>query len=175
MITHGDGMESEEISERARGRLIVSTPPCVSFFDSKHMQERLLYHAGQWVGTPFVAHAGVRGAGVDCVNLVAQIYIACEFLNEFRPPAYAMDGGKHNERSQLIRWIEDSHKFARVQTPAPGDTLCFLWRGQSEHHAGLMLHGDDFMHVMERRKVQVSSLTDRTYQRTLTAIYRPLV
>lgn len=145
------------------------------YFDDAHQQERLLYHAGKWIGTPFVAHAGVLGCGVDCVNLVAQVYVSCGFLKEFRPPAYSMDGGKHNPKSQLVEWIEHSGKFAKVDHPQSGDTLCFLWRGQSEHHAGLMLHGDQFMHVIQNRKVMVGSLKDRTYSQMLKAIYRPLL
>jgi cell wall-associated NlpC family hydrolase len=150
------------------------------YFDDLHQQERLLYHAAQWLGTPFVPHARIRGAGVDCVNLVAQIYLACGFLKDFRQPDYTVQEGKHLEHSKLVAWLESSGHFMRLSILDPklstaGDALCFRFRQRVAHHVGLKLYDDKFIHVLEHRRVQVGSLNDRTYGSSLTAIYRPLL
>jgi cell wall-associated NlpC family hydrolase len=154
------------------------------FFDSPQMREQLCQHAGQWIGTPFAPHQRVHRAGVDCVNLVASIYCQCGFLNEFNPPDYSMDGGRHNEQSQLLAWLDAHRQFMRVEPldgkltcsmALPGDVLCFKFRSQSEHHVGLKLLGPFFVHVIARRRVEMCTLQDHTYARCLAAIYRPLL
>lgn len=147
------------------------------FFTSAVSQEILRFHAAEWLGTPFVAHAMVRGVGADCVHLVAAIYLASGFLVEFTPPAYALDSGMHREQSQLVGWLETHPRFLRVDPnvdrPMAGDTLCFNM-GLSEHHAGLMLTGGEFIHTLPRRMAIVSSLTERFYSRRITAMFRPM-
>lgn len=165
------GMESEENSERVSGHLIET--PC-GYFDSSGMQQMLVEKSLLWLNTPFVAHGGVMGGGVDCVNLVARIYISCGFMKQFKPPAYVMDGGKHSTTSQVRQWIEDSGIFFQVDKPQTGDVICFNWRGLSEHHVGLMLYRTQFLHVLEKRTVQIADIKDRTYSKTMGAIYRPM-
>lgn len=146
-----------------------------AYFDNELLQQRLLYHAAQWIGTPFIPHAAIEKAGVDCVNLVAQIYIACGFLKKFNPPKYTLQEGKHARKSKVVEWIEQSGSFEKVEWPAIGDALCFQFRQAVEHHVGLKLDRDKFLHVMERRKVEIASLNDFAYRRTLRSIYRPII
>ena len=56
-----------------------------------------------------------------------------------------------------------------------GDALCFRFRQRVPHHVGLKVYDDKFIHVLEHRRVQIGSLHDHTYARSLTAIYRPLL
>jgi cell wall-associated NlpC family hydrolase len=154
------------------------------YFDCARMRERLCHHAGQWIGTPFAPHQRIMGAGVDCVNLVAGIYLQCDCLKSFAPPAYALDGGKHNNRSQLLEWLDAHPRFIRVAAesrtrtsrllPQPGDVLCFKFRSQTEHHVGLKLLGPFFIHALAGRRVELCTLQDHTYARCLAAVYRPI-
>jgi cell wall-associated NlpC family hydrolase len=149
------------------------------FFESVERVQRLRSFAALWVGTPFVSHASVRGAGVDCVNLAAAIYLECGALKPFTMPPYSIDGGQHNQFSQVIGWLgEQSELFAHVPLNKdfrvqPGDLLCFRF-ARSEHHTGIVLEGLKFIHAPNRRKVEIASLTDPVYQRCLRAVYRPL-
>ena len=145
------------------------------YFDSDERRLSLRFHAAEWLGTPFAPHAMVRRAGTDCVHLVAAIYIATDFLTEFAPPAYALDSGAHAKKSQLTAWLDAHPAFLKLDarsTPQPGDTLCFNM-GLSEHHVGLMLDGSQFIHVLPRRFVLLSSLTEAYYARRIASIYRP--
>jgi cell wall-associated NlpC family hydrolase len=147
------------------------------FYGSAERQAALKIAASMWVGTPFVAHANICGAGVDCVNLCAQIYMATGFLKEFNPPKYVMDGGHHNVESQLEKWIVDSGRFVRLDADGPdrylpGDLHTFKI-GRSAHHAGLVVDGPHFLHCLFDRKVTLSTLVDRTFNRIHVATYRP--
>jgi hypothetical protein len=45
-----------------------------AFFDSVEQRDNLVCIARSWLGTPFHPHAAIRGVGVDCVHLLAEIY-----------------------------------------------------------------------------------------------------
>lgn len=147
------------------------------FFDSETKLAMVRCHAEKWINTPFVPHGRICGAGADCVNICAAVYIESGFISEFNPPAYSMDGGKHNEESQLVRWIEDSRKFEKLKFEAElqsGDLLCFKTFAKSAHHVGLVLKAPEFIHCLYGHKAMVSSLKDRTFKRMFFAAYRPI-
>ena len=154
------------------------------FFSEESRRNKLCLEAARWIGTPFVAHGAIRGAGVDCVNLVGQILIACGHATDFAMPHYAMDGGKHNRTSQLLDYLDARHDFVRVSSATgviappqvdwtqPGDVLCFTI-GRSSHHVGMLVRGKTFVHALFGRTVSFGSLSDGVFKRSLTAIYRP--
>jgi len=172
------------------------------YFDTEERIASLLYHAAKWHGTPFHRNAGLLGVGVDCVHLAGLILRYAGALPEFRLPArYSMDGGHHQGESAIVAWLDSNRHFARVpETPdihgrgcvecggavgmipdthavMPGDVLVFnVTRrgGGVEWHCGLMLHPPEFIHVLEGRTVEYSSLDDSTYNKRLRAIYRPV-
>jgi cell wall-associated NlpC family hydrolase len=143
--------------------------------------EMLRLAAESWIGTPFVLHAAIRGAGVDCVNLCAELLKSSSFpVDKSGWPRYAIDGGKHNQESQLLTWLNRQSLFQRIGADVydaahalPGDVLCFRL-GRSEHHAGLLVAGTKFIHCLERRAVMFATLADATFKRRLTVVYRPL-
>lgn len=150
------------------------------FFSEAGRLARLETEAGRWIGTPFSPHAAVCGAGVDCVNLAARLLVACGHSASYDFPRYAMDGGKHNRTSQLTDYLDSRSDFMNVSalpefglSPVPGDVLCFKL-GRSSHHCGLMLGGNKFIHALYGRKVAIANLSDRTFARSLFAIYRPI-
>lgn len=158
-----------------------------AFFASPHHRSKLCLESAKWIGTPFAPHAAIRGAGVDCVNLVGQLLIACGHATNFELPKYVMDGGKHNATSQLTDYLDSHPEFARINPDSaapqlavnkitlaePGDVLCFIL-GRSSHHCGQLIHGKTFVHALYGRKVAFASLADKTFARALAAIYRPL-
>ncbi len=148
------------------------------YFDTPALQRRLAGVAASWLGTPFADHANVKGAGVDCVHLAGSIYIESGALKKFDPPPYAMDGGYHQKSSKVTQWVEQSGRFAKLplvagQAMQPGDLLCFRI-GAVEHHVGVFLANQNFIAAHRRYGVIISPISDSTYWRMLSALYRPL-
>jgi hypothetical protein len=85
---------------------------------------QIVQHAAQvarrWLGTPFIPHACIQGAGVDCVQLVAAVYWETGAIDDPRFPDYTMDGGEHRISSQVLEWLEAHRQFERV---TPGDPV----------------------------------------------------
>lgn len=147
-----------------------------SYFADPQRLAHLRRLARGWLGTPFVPHARIQGAGVDCVNLCAALYLSAGFFTTFDPGQYAMDGGKHNLASQLTHWLDASGRFALLPpaaAPLPGDLLCFKL-GRSAHHCGLVLDGPHFIHSLYGRRVAMATLADGTFAKMLHAVYRPV-
>jgi cell wall-associated NlpC family hydrolase len=154
------------------------------FFRDFKRAESLRAESESWLGTPFVEHAAIKGAGVDCVNLCAEVLRRSGVLVPANRtwPSYSMDGGNHSARSKLRAWLEGQPMFELVWEPdrgpyalcaLPGDVLVFHLR-QSAHHAGLFIGGTKFIHSMFKRSVEMPTLADGSYGRRLEAAFRPM-
>lgn len=134
--------------------------------------------AASWIGTPFDAHGSMRGVGVDCVHLVAEIYIRLGVIESFNPPEYTMDGGNHAASSPIESYLAAMGGFTRLPTTTPthellpGD-LITLRVGRLPWHCGLLIRNLRFIHSIKPRGVMESTLADPTYWSKLTGIYRP--
>jgi cell wall-associated NlpC family hydrolase len=149
------------------------------YFDTPEKIATLDAEARSWAGTPFVGHAMVKGAGVDCVHLVAGIYITAGVLTEFDPGRYSLDEGSHLAVSKVLAWLRGQPQFVPVgKFPfaeadlQPGDAVCFRM-ARTEHHVGLVLTGDDIIHALPGRVVTVSNLRESFYRSHITAVFRP--
>ena len=147
-----------------------------AFFNTPWHQARLIETARRWLGTPFVPHACIPGAGVDCVQLVAAIYWETGAIDDRQFPEYTMDGGEHRNSSQVLEWFEASRRFQRLAPDTDirtGDAICFRL-GRVPHHVGLVLQPPLFIHAMRNYGVIESRLDDPTFAKRLVAVYRPV-
>jgi len=146
---------------------------------TKANQPALLQEVASWIGTPFHDHAGIKGAGVDCVHLALRIYQATGFLPEGLVfPDYTLDGGHHQTESKVIAFVEGLGRFAAQSVkPAtadwcPGDLLGFTI-GKVVHHVGVAVDNLRFVHVLQSNRVAFSSVLDSTWIKRLACKYRP--
>ena len=153
------------------------------FFSTPERLALLEREATSWIGTPFVPHACIKGAGADCVNPPGKTLVVCGHLKDFTLPRYSMDGGKHNAESQLNKYLDGHTQFACVWrrgeprvTASPGDifTLKSAVGNRSAHHAGLVYKPGQVIHCLFQRKIVSWSIADPVLQRLLDAIYRPI-
>jgi cell wall-associated NlpC family hydrolase len=146
------------------------TPP----FATPERQQALLRIARSWIGTPFHPHGRIRGVGVDCVHLLAEIYREAGHLPDYTFPDYAMGSGEHLKASQVQAWLDTSPRFAHVEgNPQAGDVACFRL-GRVAHHVGLVTDRETFIHALRTAGVIESMLEDPTYAKRLVALYRPV-
>lgn len=141
----------------------------------------LLAIAHSWLGTPFVPHACIRRAGVDCVHLCAAIYIELGVIERFDPPRYTLDGGKHAPASLVMAWLAAHPEFekldnSKLDTLRAGDLLSFAFARNQTWHVGIFLGGVNrsFLHAIHGSGVVESSLTEPFWAHKLTAVFRPM-
>ena len=148
----------------------------MSFYASADRQRHLDQVARSWLGTPFHSHAAIRGVGVDCVHLLAEIYRESGLLAGYELPRYTMGGGDHADTSLVISWLE-AHPLRRIDLTtdalAARDLVTFRL-GRVAHHVGLMLGEKTFLHAIRDCGVLESRIDEKIYARRLLQAYRPV-
>lgn len=147
------------------------------------LRARIARIAREWIGTPFVSHARIKGAGVDCVNLPAAILIEAGVIEFVITGPYTIDAGRNAAVSLLARWLREDGRFEEWSVEDPpgalspiqeGDLLAFRIGSGVAHHLGLATSpGGNFVHCLRGHGVIESTLQDPTYRNRLTHHFRP--
>jgi cell wall-associated NlpC family hydrolase len=173
------------------------------FFHSPDRLADLSAAAESWLRTPFHPRARIKGAGVDCVQLAAAIYLELGAIPDVPFPHYTMDGGTHLTESLVISYVEGLGCFQRIEPrwgkppssqvkqckscgpaagPLPrftvgeffaGDFLGFQI-GKVVHHCGVFLGGSRFIHTFKPYAVHYGNLLDPTWLKRLVTVHRPI-
>jgi cell wall-associated NlpC family hydrolase len=108
------------------------------------IRERVIAEARTWIRTPWHHRARVKGAGVDCVMLLAEVYEAVGVIPHVEPEAYPIDIMLHRDGEPVLRWME---KLANeIESPEPGDVVVYKF-GRSYSHAGIYVGDDRVIHA----------------------------
>lgn len=91
--------------------------------------------AMRWLGTPFHHQQRVRGAGVDCVNLLAAVYHAAGVVEELRFDYYPPDWHLHRDEPKFLAGLERYADRIPVIEALPGDIAMFRYGRHSAHGA----------------------------------------
>ena len=148
------------------------------FYASPEAVLRLQFHAGEWLGTPFMPNAAVKGAGVSCQQLVGAIYRETHFLPPtFVIPEGPMNWGHAHTESLIAAFLAAQPNFLPVPAPSlqPGDLLGFRLGG-CIHHCGLVVsHEGKFIHCLRGQGTLLSSVRDASYRSRLGQVWRPII
>ena len=148
-----------------------------NYFENAEAVARLQFHALEWLGTPFMPNAAVKGRGVSCQKLVSAIYIETGFFPAgFTAPEGPMDWGNAQKESLIARWVA-AHPdlFAPATAARPGDLLG-LKIGGCIHHCGIVVDtGGQFIHCLRGPGAILSHINDATYLQRIEKIWRPVM
>jgi NlpC/P60 family putative phage cell wall peptidase len=98
-----------------------------------------------WVGTPFHDHAGVKGAGCDCLHLVWRVAQECGKAPAGDPPAYKPQWFQHRGEPLFLKGLIEygAHK---VEAALPGDFAMYNF-GRHAAHAAIIIDGNSMVHA----------------------------
>jgi cell wall-associated NlpC family hydrolase len=112
-----------------------------------------------WEGTPFHHQARVKGAGVDCGQLLLAAYQGAGLIPaDYEPPPYAFQWHLHQTEEQFLHIIEELGGH-RVDRPGPGDVA--IWQmGKTYSHGAIVIAWPHIIHaaVIFRKVVQDDAL-----------------
>ena len=107
-------------------------------------REAVIAEAGSWIGTPFHHAARVKGAGVDCLMLLAEVYERAGIVNRIDPPFYVPDWHLHRDAE---RYMQGLLGYARqIETPLPGDIALFRF-GRTFSHGAIVTEWPSLIHA----------------------------
>lgn len=106
--------------------------------------------AQTWQGTPFHHLARVKGAGVDCAQLLIGVYHACGLIPAIDTGYYPPDWHFHRNEE---RYLEMLQQFCDpTEDPQPGDIAMFRFANCASHGA-IVVAWPVVIHAYIRRKV----------------------
>lgn len=101
--------------------------------------------AETWLGTPFHHQGRVKGAGVDCAMLLAEVYERCGLIAPVDPGYYPPDWHLHRDAE---RYLDRLLLYAREleQPPLPGDACVFRF-GRTFSHGAIVTAWPRLIHA----------------------------
>jgi cell wall-associated NlpC family hydrolase len=113
--------------------------------------ENVIQEAKTWIGTPYRKNARIKGVGVDCSMLLAEVYERAGAI-EHIDPIYAADWHLHHNEEKYIDWLL-SLGYEIDSKPQPGDVV--VWRfGRTFSHGAIVVEWPIVIHAYMMRPVE---------------------
>lgn len=106
----------------------------------------VLEEARSWLRTPYHHAARVKGAGVDCGQLLALVYEAAGVVGPVVIPEYPRDWHLHNDGEVFLGILEQFARPASYDVPRPGDVLLFRF-GRCLSHSAIVTEWPAIIHA----------------------------
>lgn len=134
-------------------------------------REAVIAEALTWLETPFHHEARVKGAGVDCANLLIAVYAAAGVIPSIDLGHYPADWHLHRGEKlflQILMQYADP-----VDTPEPGDIAMFTYGHQEAHGSIVIDWPKTIIHAWaDIRKVCLSDASSGPLAKRLAGFYR---
>lgn len=113
--------------------------------DASPSRTVIVAEAMSWIGTPFHHAARIKGAGVDCLMLLAEVYERAGIVQRVEPPFYVPDWHLHRDAE---RYLEGLGNYAReiATAPQPGDIALFRF-GRTYSHGAIVVEWPRLIHA----------------------------
>jgi cell wall-associated NlpC family hydrolase len=93
-----------------------------------------------WLKTPFHHGARIKGAGVDCAQLLIGVYSGCGLIPPIDTGPYPPDWHMHREEERFLGWVQ---KYAhKVDQGRLGDMALYRF-GRCFSHGAIIIAADD--------------------------------
>jgi cell wall-associated NlpC family hydrolase len=129
-------------------------------FDLDPRRAAVVAEAETWLGTPYHHMGRVKGAGCDCLTMLAEVYCACGIIPHVDIPYFAPDFNLH-QSAEL--YLEGLLQYAREipGPPQPGDVA--LWKfGRCFAHGAIVMDWPTLIHSWVRIGVIYGDATQPT-------------
>ena len=112
---------------------------------SAEERARVVQEALSWCGTAYHHHARIKGAGVDCGMLLAEVYHAAGMMPYLDPGPYVADWHHHRSEERYLAQVERAaHRIAGP--PQPGDIALYRW-GRCISHGAIIVAWPQVVHA----------------------------
>jgi cell wall-associated NlpC family hydrolase len=99
-----------------------------------------------WLNTPYHHAARIKGAGVDCAMLPAEVYRAVGLIPDFAVAHYPPDWHLHRDAERYLD-IVTRHAREVPATTGPGDFVLYRW-GRCFAHGAIVIAWPQIVHAV---------------------------
>lgn len=103
-----------------------------------------------WLKTPWHHHARVRGAGVDCAQLLIAVYSDAGLIPDFDPGDYPPDWMQHRSEERFLSFV--LARADQVVIPEPGDVAIYTV-GRCFSHGAIVIAWPQIIHASNRDRM----------------------
>lgn len=111
-------------------------------------RRQIVAQARQWIGTPYLHQASLRGHGCDCLGLVRGVWRALYGHEPEDVPAYTADWGEASGEEHLL---DAAFRHFHPQPSGvieSGDVMVFRWQARSPaKHLGIITGPQTMVHA----------------------------
>jgi cell wall-associated NlpC family hydrolase len=109
------------------------------------LREAVIAEAETWLGTPYHHMGRIKGAGVDCLTFLAEVFAAAGVIEHVKEiPFYRLDFMRHQDNeSYLDALLERGHE---IEIPLPADVVLYKW-GRVFSHGGIVVEWPWIIHA----------------------------
>ncbi len=100
----------------------------------------------EWIGTPYHPRARIKGVGVDCGMILAEVYERAGIIPHLEVRSYVGDEHIHSPEEEYLRIVlQFSHEIP-AGSQKPGDVL--LWKfGRRLSHSAIVIEWPRVVHA----------------------------
>jgi cell wall-associated NlpC family hydrolase len=112
--------------------------------DIQDARQKIIAEAQTWLGTPWHHQAALKGCGVDCGQILMEVFADAGFVERVLIGQYSRQWMLHRDEEVYLGWVE---QFAqRVDTPKPGDLA--VWKnGRTYSHGAIVVAWPRIIHA----------------------------
>lgn len=105
----------------------------------------VIEEAKTWLNTPYHNYGRIKGAGVDCAMLLAEVYERAGVITHIEPGYYSPQFGVHRSEEVFQRFVEAHAQI--TLNPQPGD--CVLYKfGRCFSHGAILITDTIIIHAV---------------------------
>ena len=112
------------------------TTAAASALIEKVQRQNVVREALEWLGTPYISEARVKGTGTDCAMFLAGVFINAGLIEPFKVPHYPAQWHLHSSDERYLREI--TRFLSEIRQPLPGDVAVFHVK-HAYAHAGIVV------------------------------------
>ena len=134
--------------------------------------EAVVQAAREWIGTPYVHQASLKGIGCDCLGLVRGVWRECEGIEPTITPRYSSIWTEGETDESLLNAGLRFFVSIPYGQACPADMLVFRMRPSAvAKHAGILTGAHSFVHAYSNSNV-VESHLDNFWAPKIAGVFR---
>ena len=106
--------------------------------NEEHLRAHVIEVAHSWLGTPFHDCARIKGVGVDCACLIAEVFAEAGLIERVAIPTYSPQFFLHQDEPILLSIIEGYTRAIPEIEARPADLVIYKF-GRQFSHCGLII------------------------------------
>lgn len=118
---------------------------------------RVVAEARTWLGTPFHHAARVKGAGVDCAMLLAEVFERAGTIARVEIENYPRDWNMHRDHARFLSEIMLRARPVPLP-PRAADIVMFRY-GRQPSHAAIVTRWPEIIHAYSGRGVVLDDVS----------------